>query len=167
MPTVKEKIAYLRGLMEGSDFYGNDSHARSIWNRVLEIMDDLADQMESLRVSQEEAEEYLEAIDNDLSEVEDEVYGHDEDDDVEFVEMECPNCKETVYFEEDFLYDDDVEISCPECGTVLYRSEDDDDDEDEDEEQASSARQSSAAKDGSVNGKSASFPETPVTPERP
>lgn len=120
MPTVKEKIAYLRGLMEGSDFYGNDSHARSIWNRVLEIMDDLADQMESLRVSQEEAEEYLEAIDNDLSEVEDEVYGHDEDDDVEFVEMECPNCGETVYFEREFLDDDDVEISCPECGHVLY-----------------------------------------------
>lgn len=166
MPTVKEKIAYLRGLMEGSEFYANDSHAQTIWNRLLDIMDDLADQVESLRVSQEEAEEYLEALDNDLSDVEDEVYGHDEDDEIEFVEMECPNCKEIVYFEEDFLYDDDVEISCPECGTVLYRSGEDDEDEDQQEPDLSAAREE-PARDASVNGQSASVRESPVSPERP
>src|SRR5690606_11759453 len=80
-------------------------------------------------ISQEETEEYLEAIDSDLGDVEEELFGEgddDRDDETEFVEVECPECKETVYFEEEFLYDDDVEISCPECGTVLFVSEPDD-----------------------------------------
>ena len=113
MATIKEKIAYLKGLMEGSDFYGGDAQARNVWGRVLEILEDLADEVEMLRIGQEETEEYLEALDSDLEAIEDEIYGDDDDDDddddeVEFVEMECPNCKETVYFEEEFLEDDDV-----------------------------------------------------------
>lgn len=125
MATIREKIAYLKGLMEGSDFYRRDGHSEAIWNRLLEILEDLSDQVEALRQSQEETEEYLEAIDSDLGDVEEELYGSDDDDDdvdddVEFVEMECPNCGETVYFEREFLDDDDVEISCPECGQVLY-----------------------------------------------
>lgn len=129
MATIKEKIAYLKGLMEGSDFYGGDAQARNVWGRVLEILEDLADEVEMLRIGQEETEEYLEALDSDLEAIEDEIYGDDDDDDddddeVEFVEMECPNCKETVYFEEEFLEDDDVEISCPECGHVLVRAKD-------------------------------------------
>lgn len=127
MATVREKIAYLRGLMEGSDFYARDSHAEAIWSRLLEILEDLSDQVEALRQSQEETEEYLEAIDSDLGDVEEELYGGDDDDDVdddvEFVEVECPNCHETVYFEREFLDDDDVEISCPECGQVLYSTD--------------------------------------------
>ncbi|MFO7311737.1 MAG: AraC family transcriptional regulator, partial [Bacillota bacterium] len=93
--------------------------------------------LDELEAGQEEVEEYLEAIDADLGELEEEIYGHDhdhdddddeddddEDDDEEtnFVEMECPKCKETVYFEEDFLYDDDVEVACPECGATIYKT---------------------------------------------
>ncbi|MBO8142643.1 MAG: hypothetical protein H0Z37_10800 [Firmicutes bacterium] len=133
MATVKEKIAYLRGLIEGSDFWGKDAQARTVWEKMLEIFDDVADHIDELEVGQEEVEEYLEAIDADLGELEEEVFGHehddgpdddDEDDDGNFVEMECPNCKETVYFEEDFLYDNDVEVACPECGQTIYTSGD-------------------------------------------
>ncbi|HLT58084.1 MAG: hypothetical protein LOD91_06690 [Limnochordales bacterium] len=136
MATVKEKIAYLRGLLEGSDFWGQDAQARAVWEKMLEIFDDVADHIDELEAGQEEVEEYLEAIDADLGELEEEIYGHrhdeddddddDDDDDEEtnFVEMECPNCKETVYFEEDFLYDDDVEVACPECGETIYTTGD-------------------------------------------
>jgi len=135
--TVKEKIAYLRGLIEGSDFLGRDAQARAILEKMLEIFDDMANLLDELEAGQEEVEEYLEAIDADLGELEEEIYGHDhdrdddddeddddEDDDEEtnFVEMECPKCKETVYFEEDFLYDDDVEVACPECGATIYKT---------------------------------------------
>jgi len=142
--TVKEKIAYLRGLLEGSDFWGQDAQARAVWEKMLEIFDDVADHIDELEAGQEEVEEYLEAIDADLGELEEEIYGHrhdhdhdddddydddDEDDDEDdeetnFVEMECPNCKEKLYFEEDFLYDDDVEVACPECGTTIYTTGD-------------------------------------------
>jgi len=47
-----------------------------------------------------------------------------------------------VYFEREFLDDDDVEISCPECGRVLF-STSSEDDEVEDEKGLS---------DGAVSG---------------
>lgn len=144
MTTVKEKLAYLRGLIEGSDFWGQESQTRAVWEKMLEIFDDVANHLEELEAGQEELEEYLEAIDNDLGELEEEMYGHehdhddddedyddedydedDEDDEAYFVEMECPNCKKTVHFDEDFLYDEDengVGLTCPECGAVVYKS---------------------------------------------
>lgn len=159
MPTVKEKIAYLKGLMEGSEFYGNDTHAQTVWGRMMEILDDLAEQVEVLRASQEEAEEYLEAIDSDLSDVEDEVYdtGDAHDEEIEFIEMECPECQETVYFEEDFLYDDDVEISCPECGRVLFSS---------DAEEEEGAATSVAEGEQPANGTTDVVRGSSFTPER-
>ena len=51
--------------------------------------------------------------------LEDEIYGEEED---EFIEMECPECVEAVSFEE-VLYDDDVQITCPECGGVVYQGD--------------------------------------------
>lgn len=138
MATVREKIAFVRGLIEGSDLAGNDSQSRAVWNKVLDIFDAVADQLDELEIGQEELEEYLEAIDADLGDLEEEVLGHDlddddDDDDAHFVEMECPRCGETVYFEEHFLFEDDHELSCPECGEVIYATgtmEPDADDED-------------------------------------
>lgn len=125
MATVREKIAYLRGLLEGTDLSGNDLPSRTVWEKMLEIFDAVADQIDELEVGQEEVEEYLEAIDADLGDLEEEVLGQefddgDDDDDAHFVEMECPGCGETVYFEEHFLFDDDHEVSCPECGEIIY-----------------------------------------------
>lgn len=147
MATVKEKIAYLRGLLEGSDFWGQDAQARTVWEKMLEIFDDVADQLEELEAGQEEVEEYLEAIDADLGELEEEIYGHghdhdddddddDDEDDGNFVQMECPNCRQKVWFDEDFLYGDHVEVACPECGATIYTTGDAD--EEEDSEAASS-----------------------------
>src|SRR5690606_39952887 len=54
------------------------------------------------------------SIDADLADLEEEVLGDDfdddddglddDDEDAHFVEMQCPNCGETVYFEEHFLF---------------------------------------------------------------
>src|SRR5690625_2903525 len=128
MATVKEKIAYVKGLMEGSDFYEIDSRAEAVWSRVLDILQELAHEVDVLKEEHGEIEEYLEAIDSDLGDVEDEVYGHDHDhedgdEEVEFIEMECPECDETVYFESEFLDEAGIEISCPECGRVLFQTD--------------------------------------------
>lgn len=125
MSTVREKIAYVRGLLEGTDLSGNDPQSRAVWEKMLDIFDAVADQIDELEIGQEEVEEYLEAIDADLGDLEEEVLGQefdddDDDDDANFVEMECPGCGETVYFEEHFLFDDDHEVSCPECGEIIY-----------------------------------------------
>src|SRR5690606_23773347 len=84
---------------------------------------------DALAESLSELEEYVESIDADLFQLEEEIYGgeldeEEEDDellDEDFVRAECPRCGEEVYFEESLLYDDNVEISCPECGEILFR----------------------------------------------
>ncbi len=100
---------------------------------MLELFSSVADGLEELKKGQEELEEYAEALDDDLAEVEQELYGEEESDGDEFVEMECPHCKESVRFAEDLLYEDDVEVTCPNCGQVVYASEPGEDDGDGEE----------------------------------
>lgn len=135
---VKERIAYVRGLIEGAESFQPDPTSRAVWENLLIVCDELAENVAELETAQFELEEYVETIDTDLYDLEEEVYGEgyehgdeleldedetsDEDETEEkFVRTECPRCGEEVYFEEAFLYDEDVEISCPECGEVLYR----------------------------------------------
>jgi hypothetical protein len=141
---IREKIAYLRGLLEGSELAGNEVNPRVVWEKMLEIFDAVAERIEELEIGQEELEEYVEALDADLGDLEEEVHGHEQDydeeddedeDDAHFVEMQCPRCGETVYFEEDFLFDDGHEVACPECGEIIYTSGAGDDEEDEDNEE--------------------------------
>lgn len=139
MATVREKIAYLRGLLEGTDISGNEVQARVVWEKMLDVFDAVADHIDELQAGQEELEEYMEALDADLGDLEEELLGHDhdygddeDDDDAHFVEMECPRCGETVYFEEHFLFDDEHEVACPECGEVIYAAGAIGDEEDDD-----------------------------------
>lgn len=124
---VKERIAYVRGLIEGSDAFQRDQATRTLWENLLAICDGLADSVKALQSAQGEIEEYVEGIDADLGDLEEEVYGRDEDEDDEeifgdeMVRAECPRCGEEALFEEGLLYDDHVEISCPECGELLFR----------------------------------------------
>lgn len=130
METVKEKIAYLRGMVDSSESI-KDGLSRVVLQRILEVLDELADDVDELYHGQEELDEYIEAVDLDLAELEDEGcdcdHHHSKEDDDGMVEMECPTCQEMVWFDEDFLYDDDVEVTCPECGETLFSSGDLDD----------------------------------------
>lgn len=128
LSTVRERIAYVRGLLQGAEMTGNGAVTRDVLDKMLDIFDALADEIEELEVGRLEVEEYLEAIDADLGDLEDEVLGgefdDEDDDDTHFIEMQCPNCRATVYFEEDVLFDDeDDDIACPECGEVIYRAD--------------------------------------------
>jgi len=117
---VKERIAYVRGLLEGSESLEKDPAAKSAWEQLLLVCDELADSVTELHTLQHEIEEYVEGVDSDLAELEEEVYG--EQAEAEYVRTECPTCGEDVWFEQDYLYDDDVEIACPDCGQIVFRS---------------------------------------------
>ncbi|HOB08069.1 MAG: CD1247 N-terminal domain-containing protein [Limnochordia bacterium] len=141
MATVKEKIAYLRGMLDSTEDVANPEKLKAVLYRLMEVLEDLADDVEDLYYGQEELEDYLEAMDADLADLEEyacECHEDDRDEEFDMVEMECPNCQCLVSFEEDLLYEDGVDVTCPECGEVVYSSddfdEDDYDDEDEDED---------------------------------
>ena len=124
---ITEKVAYLKGLAEG---LGLDTETKEgkILTAMIDILDDMALELADLDAAQEELGDGLDAVSDDLEDVEDLIYGEeedeeDEDDGEEDEDSEdcyattCPNCEETIYFDESIL--EDGEVICPNCGEKL------------------------------------------------
>ncbi|MDR1629795.1 MAG: hypothetical protein LBS36_06240 [Oscillospiraceae bacterium] len=122
---ITEKAAYLKGLVEG---LGLDPGAKEskIFHAILDLLDDLALTVSDLDDEVAMMTEQLDAVDEDLEELEEVFYeGFSDDCDCchedfedEIFEVECPNCHETVFFDESIL-DDEEELRCPACGTIF------------------------------------------------
>ncbi|OFI07586.1 hypothetical protein CLOACE_01900 [Clostridium acetireducens DSM 10703] len=116
METLTSKVSYLCGLAEGLDL-NNQSKEGKVIKEILEVLKEMAEELDDLRESQVEMGEYVDAIDEDLSNLEDEFY---EDDDYEeseidnFIEVNCPNCDEIIYIDKEMLNNNDSLI-CPSC----------------------------------------------------
>lgn len=121
MDTIKEKVAYLNGLAEGLDI-NQDSKEGKLLLAILGVIGDIAEDVEILNDSYDDLDSYLEAVDEDLAALEDEIYGDDEYDyeDDGFIDIECPNCHETVYLDQDMFEDEEQEeVICPNCDTPI------------------------------------------------
>lgn len=131
MRNLSERAAYLQGLAEGLDL-SKESKEGKVLNGMIDLMQDLAESVTTLRSAHHELEDYVETLDEDLYDLEDEVYEGipemvmgDSDTEDGYVDVECPNCKETVSFDADILDDDDViEVTCPNCDTVVFVNDD-------------------------------------------
>lgn len=124
--SAKEKVAYLRGLLNGADF-AVDERTRQFWGRVLDVLGDLAHSVDEMRDDQQEVIEYLEALGDDVTELQTDFYDEDQDRedgggdaDQETVRMDCPHCGEPVSFDSGLLYEDHVDVTCPNCGKVVF-----------------------------------------------
>ena len=121
---ILEKVAYLKGLAEG---LGLDSKSKEgkILSVMIDILDDIALEIRDMQEEQADLEEGLDAVSDDLSEVESYLYEEDEDEEEDDEEDEdgpvyettCPNCEEELFFDEDVL--DDGCVVCPNCGEKL------------------------------------------------
>lgn len=138
METIREKIAYLRGIVDG-DSSLQEGRVGFLFGKTLQILEQLAREVDELAQAQDELDEYLQEVDFDLAYLEDELFaeddeddcgcGCDEDDDWEdgfssLVEVECPDCEDIVTFDEDFLFDQGVQIRCPRCDAVVFETND-------------------------------------------
>lgn len=123
MSDLKARVAYLQGLSAGLDLNAESKEGK-ILNGIIEVLDGFADSMVDLEESQEQLEDYLESIDEDLYHLEDEIYSEDAEDREcleGYLEVECPRCGETVFFNSDIVEDDDiVEVTCPNCDEVVF-----------------------------------------------
>jgi DNA-directed RNA polymerase subunit RPC12/RpoP len=140
---ILEKVAYMKGLAEG---LGLDTKSKEgkLLTVIMDILDDVALELQDLRDEQDELEEGLDAVSEDLSDVETYLYEQDgeymeddddeDDDDDEVYQTTCPNCEEEIFFDETILADGCVE--CPNCGEKLtFDLDGEDDDADEDEKE--------------------------------
>lgn len=122
---ISEKIAYLKGLMEGMNV-DTESNEGKLFAAVVDVLDEIALEVEDLTDEVMELGDGLDVISDDLSDVEDIVYDEwdddDDDDDEEDEEEECyattcPECEEEIFFDDSVLEDGKVE--CPNCGATL------------------------------------------------
>ena len=116
-----------------------ESKEGKLLRQIVDVLDEMAYEIEQLKTEYEELLEYAEAIDEDLAEIEDDVYGdydedEEEDDDDETFTVECPNCREMVEISDDLLHaEGPIKVTCPRCNEVVMMDDEDWDEEDLDE----------------------------------
>ena len=129
MKNLYEEVAYLKGLAEGLEI-NKETKEGKIINKIVDVLESFADAIVELEEEQIDLIDYVESIDENLSDIEDDIYEEDEDDEYDeddefnYIEMECPNCNEFVEIDEDLLYNEEVDIVCPNCKAVILSAED-------------------------------------------
>ena len=84
---ISEKIAYLKGLMEGMNV-DTESNEGKLFAAVVDVLDEIALEVEDLTDEVMELGDGLDVISDDLSDVEDIVYDDDDDDEEPTLETE-------------------------------------------------------------------------------
>ena len=103
--TISEKVAYLKGLAEGLDLDTSKSKEGKLISVMIGILEE------------------IDAISDDLSDVEKAVFEDEDEDDTcgcgcededdDFFEIECPNCKEDLVIDDAVL--ESGVVQCPNC----------------------------------------------------
>ena len=130
---ISENAAYLKGLFDGYEIDKNSKEGKII-GEMLTLIADMADKINALEADNKELHEYVEELDHDLGELEEEVYFYDDDEDdyddyddlnddedyegedEEYYEIECPSCGDIVCFDDSIDVED---LVCPACGEKI------------------------------------------------
>ncbi|WP_367925784.1 CD1247 N-terminal domain-containing protein [uncultured Ruthenibacterium sp.] len=137
---LKEKVAFIKGLMEGMEFDVTTKEGK-VLNAIVELLDQMADSVEQIDEDVDQLYDEVDAISEDLEDVESCLYSEDEDsedDDYDeeyeagLYEITCPNCGEVVCVDEDMLADEN--LACPNCGTKFEVDFSEDEEETENSE---------------------------------
>ncbi|GAB4266841.1 CD1247 N-terminal domain-containing protein [Thermincola ferriacetica] len=117
MTNLKKRVAYLQGLAEGMDIDDGSKEGR-ILAGIIDVLGEMAEQIEDIEAAQSDLEDYVESIDEDLYNLEGDMHGADIE---EYMEVECPNCGQIVCFDAGIVDDEDlIEVTCPNCDEVVY-----------------------------------------------
>ncbi len=131
--TITEKVAYLKGLMDGLEIDKSTKEGK--------ILAAMADVLEDIALTVADNCDQIDAIDEDLENLEEFVYEgefFDDEDDDDFCdgicegcdgcddfdyddyeyEIECSNCHEVIFIDES-AFEEGKTFECPSCGTVL------------------------------------------------
>jgi len=112
---MSEKVSYLQGLSEGLNITDGSPQGKII-SGILNVLNEMADELNKLQVDLVEVREYMESIDDDLLDLEETIFEEDE-----FMEICCKSCGEKLLIENDIFDDEDcIEVICPRCNEVVY-----------------------------------------------
>ncbi len=123
---LTEKIAYIKGLAEGLNLDESKAEVKVI-NAIVDLLDDMAYSVADMEELYDELSAQVDEIDQDLADVESDVYDDedcdccdccdDEDEEDPFYEVTCGACGQTLNVSEDVLLEGEIE--CPNCGELL------------------------------------------------
>ena len=77
---ITEKVAYLKGLAEGMEL-DTEKKEGKLLAAIIDVLDDIALELADMKNDQEELYDGLDAVSDDLEDVEDVVFGEDDEDD--------------------------------------------------------------------------------------
>ena len=140
MEDLRSQVAYLKGLASGLNIT-EESKEGKLLLKMIEVLGQLSEAVEEMQDDYDDVMEYAEAIDKDLTDLEEDYYEDFDPEDVfvdvddpeegQYFTVECPDCKELVYLDEELLEEDDtLEILCPKCEKVVFINDDHWDEED-------------------------------------
>lgn len=135
MGGLSDKVSFLRGMAEGMNL-NPEKQENKLLLKMLEVLGDFSREIEALREEQDELIDYMDSIDEDLSDLEETLFEDDllDDDAAEGeMEYECPHCGYQTKFDlADFDFEEDY--LCPQCHKSFFPEVDDEEDEDEEPE---------------------------------
>lgn len=125
---LTERISYIRGLCDGLNLDESKPEVKVI-NAIVELLDDMALAVTDMEELYDELSAQVDEIDEDLADVESDVYDDDcdcccdcddedfDEEDNPFYEVTCGSCGQKLNVAEDVLLEGEIE--CPNCGEVL------------------------------------------------
>ena len=140
MSKLTDKVSYLKGLADGMKL-NMDKDANKLIMEILGALGEFADEIQTMADAHDELNEYVESIDDDLADLEDTLFGDEEDEDEDDEDVDeddiityaCPECGHEIEF-----HADDVDLSedylCPACGKPIFPEIEEDEDEGGDED---------------------------------
>ena len=99
--TLKEKVAYIKGLSDGLDLDTTTAEGKII-AAMIDLLDDMASEIQEIEESIEYLGDYVEEVDKDLGELEEFCYEDDCD-------CDCDDCTCLACLEEGFEFNDEDE----------------------------------------------------------
>lgn len=118
MSYISEKVAYLDGLADGLEI--KDEKEGKLLRGIIDALGAIAEELEEQDETLDDLNDCIDEIYNELDECcGDDCCCEDEDEDeTDFMEVVCPACGETIYFDEDMLDSEDGLI-CPCCNEPI------------------------------------------------
>ena len=134
--TISEKVAYLKGLAEGLNLDTEKSKEGKLISVMIGILEEVGLSIEDLEENAHALGEEIDALSDDLADVESVVFEDDEEDsgdyDDDWFEVECPNREEPLIIDDKALADGFIQ--CPNCETKFSLDLSDDPEENGQEE---------------------------------
>ena len=132
MAYLSEQAAYLKGLAEGMKIDDTKNEGKLLL-KIIDVLDEIAATVEELDEEVLDNTERIEEVEDCLDDVCEDLYDDecgecsgcgnddeefdDDEEDMDFYEVECPSCKEKVYFDEDMINDEI--LICPNCNEKI------------------------------------------------